>query len=208
MILVVEGISASGKSTWCARHAAGRTIAENGRFEGAPDRITDPIAAANFWAQRNADRWQAAIALESATSIAVCDTDPLKLHYIWCLWQIGEAPERDWLHGLAATRETVERGRIGFADFYLVANIEPALARTRAQADNTRRRRNFELHARLQTALLTWYMTLDAVLPGRVQFGLPATFPTALSGGLRYGVAIFDRFIDALPGRPRGADAG
>lgn len=109
MIVVVEGISASGKSTWCAKHGAGGVIPENGRLDGIPDRTRDPCGAAVFWAGRNVDRWQSALAMEEKTSVAVCDTDPLKLHYIWCLWQAGEAPRRDWLLELDATRETSRR---------------------------------------------------------------------------------------------------
>ena len=199
MILVVEGISASGKTTWCAMHGARNTVAENGRFEDAPDRVNDPIGAARFWAERNVDRWQAAIALESATSLAVCDTDPLKLHYIWCLWQIGEASESDWLLAFEATRETIAQGRIGFADCYLVGTIQPELARRRAKADRTRSRRNFELNTRLQPSLVAWYSALNIVLPGRVRFGLPLTTPKLDSGGVRYDPATFDRLINVLP---------
>jgi hypothetical protein len=165
MIVVVEGISASGKSTWCARHGSGRVVAEHGRLQDVPDRLRSPGSAARFWAERNVDRWQEAIAVESRTSLAVCDTDPLKLHYTWGLWQIGEATERDWLLELSATRETVQQGRIGFADLYLVSTVEPCLARERARMDPARRRRNFELHVRLWPSLLKWYSALDAVLP-------------------------------------------
>lgn len=98
------------------------------------------------------DRWEAALALERAKSLAVCDTDPLKLHYIWCLWQIGEATAADWLLELEATRETIAQGRIGFADAYIIGVVEARVARERARADPTRSRRNFEMHARLQPA--------------------------------------------------------
>lgn len=153
MILVVEGISASGKTTWCNQHGDGHVVPEHGRFTSVPDRIKDPAAAAAFWAERNVDRWQAARAMEQQAGWAVCDSDPLKLHYIWTLWQIGEASERDWLSELQATRDTIAQGRIGFADRYLVVSIAPELARERAKADTTRRRSNFELHVRLQQAL-------------------------------------------------------
>ncbi len=33
MIVVVEGISASGKTSWCAKHGDGQIIAENGELE-------------------------------------------------------------------------------------------------------------------------------------------------------------------------------
>ena len=76
MIVVVEGISASGKTTWCAQHGGQHVIPENGRFENEPDRIKDPAGAAAFWAERNVDRWQTALAMEAAYSWAVCDSDP------------------------------------------------------------------------------------------------------------------------------------
>ncbi len=164
-----------------------------------PDRFRNPRDAANFWAERNVDRWQAALAREGTSSLAVCDTDPLKLHYIWCLWQIGEATERDWLLEHAATRETVAQKRIGFADSYLVGEIDPQTARERARKDSTRRRRHFELHVRLQSALMAWYSALDAALPGRVQFGFPAKFVLPTNFGVRYDLLAFDRMIEALP---------
>ena len=64
MILVVEGISASGKTTWCVKHGGQHVIAENGRFENEPDRTKDSLGAATFWAERNVDRWQTALAME------------------------------------------------------------------------------------------------------------------------------------------------
>lgn len=199
MILVVEGISASGKTTWCARHGAQHVIAEHGRIEGEPDRTTDPVAAAEFWAERNVDRWQRALAMEERQSWALCDSDPLKLHYIWTLWQIGEASEQDWQTELDATRETIAQGRIGFADCYIVGRMDPQLARERAKADTTRRRRNFELHVRLQPALLTWYSALNDVLPGRVQFSFPSEMPALTSRDGRYALAAFDQMIASLP---------
>ncbi|QVM93417.1 hypothetical protein JYG34_10510 [Pseudomonas entomophila] len=202
MILVVEGISACGKTTWCTQHGGQQVVAEHGRFANVPERSTDPAGAAAFWAERNVDRWQAALAMESTATWAVCDSDPLKLHYIWSLWQIGEASERDWRLELAATRETIAQGRIGFADCYLVGRIDPRLARERAQADSTRRRSGFELHVRLQPALMDWYSTLDKVLPGRVHFDFPRQLPALESPVGRYSIAAFDRMIALLPGRP------
>lgn len=199
MILVVEGISASGKTTWCTQHGEQHVIPEHSRFENEPDRIKDPSGAAGFWAERNVDRWQAAVAMEGISSWALCDSDPLKLHYIWSLWQTGEASEHDWRVELEATRETVAQGLIGFADGYIIGRIDPQLARERAKADTTRRRSKFELHVRLQDALLTWYSAMNDVLPGRVQFGFPSEVPTLKSIGGRYGVAAFDQMIASLP---------
>ena len=199
MIVVVEGISASGKSTWCARHGGSHVVPENGRIAGAPDRAADPAGAAAFWAERNIDRRQAALAVERATSHAVCDTDPLKLHFVWCLWRIAEASDRDWSLELAATRQTIADGRIGFADRYLVADTDVETARLQAMTDARRRRRNFDLHARLRPALLEWYTALDLVLPGRVRFGLPASMPARTVVRQRHDLAAFDALVVRLP---------
>lgn len=137
--------------------------------------------------------------MERATGHALCDTDPLKLHYVWCLWRIGEASERDWSLELAATRQTIADGRIGFDDRYLVADTDVELARRRAMTDTRRRRRNFDLHARLRPALLEWYTVLDVVLPGRVQFSLPANLPVGRTVGQRHDLAAFDAMIARLP---------
>ncbi len=198
MIVVVEGISASGKSTWCALHGCSHVVPENGRLAGAPDRVADPMGAAAFWAERNIDRWQAALAVERATGHALCDTDPLKLHYVWCLWRIAEASERNWSLELAATRQTIADGRIGFADRYLIADTDVETARRQAMTDAKRRRRNFDLHARLRPALLEWYSALDVVLPGRVQFGLPGNLPVGSPVGQRHDLAAFDAMIKRL----------
>ena len=157
------------------------------------------MGAATFWAERNVDRWQTALAMEDISSWALCDSDPLKLHYIWCLWQIGEASEHDWQIELQATRETITQGRIGFADCYIVGRIDPLLARERAKADTTRRRSNFELHVRLQQALLIWYASMDEVLPGRVRFGFPCKMPTVEKLEGRYSLTSFDQMIALLP---------
>lgn len=199
MILVVEGISASGKTTWCTKHGGKHVIPEHGRFTNEPDRVKDPVGTAAFWAERNVDRWQAAKAMEGASKWALCDSDPLKLHYIWSLWQIGEASEHDWRVELEATRDTIAQGKIGFADGYIIGRIDPQIARERAKADTTRRRSKFELHVRLQDSLMTWYSAMNEVLPSRVQFGFPSEVPALKSIGGRYGVAAFDQMIASLP---------
>ncbi|MGI4875607.1 MAG: hypothetical protein ACRYFX_31005 [Janthinobacterium lividum] len=203
MILVVEGISASGKSTWCAQHPGRHLVPETGRLAAAPDRDAEPEAAAAFWASQNAARWQAALAVEHASGLAICDTDPLKLHYAWSLWQLGAAPEAHWRQELAATRQHFRQQRIGFADAYFIKEIDPAQAHRQRAGDPTRSRRNFDLHLRLQPALLAWYAALGAVLPGRVQYTLPAVGVVPQVAGLptllRYDVGLLDQAMSLLP---------
>jgi hypothetical protein len=203
MIVVVEGISASGKTTWCRRHAAGFTVSETGPRDDAPDATLNVTAAARFWVEQGERRWQAACAIERSRGIAVCDTDPIKLHYIWSLWQIGVAIERVWQAERVATRDAIADGRIGFADAYLVKPIDPRRARQQRDADPTRSRRNFELHVKLLEPLMTWYRALEAVLPGAVTWDLPKDGLAHLSdqGDRRIAdsVLIFDQMIHLLP---------
>jgi len=85
VIIVVEGPSASGKTTWIQTHALDGVVAES----ALADPPEDASAAALFWAENGARRWEQAIATEQRAGISVCDTDPLKLHYGWSLWRIG-----------------------------------------------------------------------------------------------------------------------
>ena len=144
-------------------------------------------------------RWQDALDMELRTGLAICDTDPLKLHYTWCLWQIGEATEQQWQLSVQAVRATIERREIGFADAYFVKTIDPDLARAQARADMTRRRRKFELHLRLQPSLLKWYEVLATVLPDRVHFGFPDRLPASGKMERYLGLGAFDDLIAALP---------
>lgn len=55
MIVVVEGPSGAGKTTWCIRHCGPHAL-----LEALPDHAgipTEPEAEARFWVERNVTRW-------------------------------------------------------------------------------------------------------------------------------------------------------
>ena len=202
MILVVEGISAAGKTTWCRGRAAGRLVRET--FPA--DRHLQPAegeATAQYWTDWNAGRWADAVAIEAREGLAVCDTDPLKLHFLWSLWQIGEASQAPRRFQRDATRRAIAGRRLGFADLYAVKIIDPDVARRQRDEDLTRRRDRFDLHVRLQPALVRWYETLETILGGRVLWHLPEALPDPAGVTLnpvRYDVGAFDAFVSALQG--------
>lgn len=179
MIVVVEGPTASGKTTWCRRLAAGVVVPETPSVEPP----TDVEEAARFWAADGAGRWQRAVEIESAAGVAVCDSDPLKLHYSWSLWRIGVGSEADFRQQAAAYREAMARGRIGFADVYLVEIPDQELLQARAVGDATRRRRNFALHARLGAPLREWYSMLQRSRPGSMRWEFPEDGIESLTSG-------------------------
>jgi hypothetical protein len=119
MIVVVEGPSGAGKTTWVAGHHRPAAVWEYMSEGGEPDRDSDPDGAARFWAEASARRWQQALETESEHGMAVCDTDPFKLHYVWGLWRLGEASTSAWMTEARANREKFGAGRLGLADLIL-----------------------------------------------------------------------------------------
>jgi hypothetical protein len=169
---------------------------------GAEPDGRDPAAQAAFWCAVNCGRWRSAELRERESGLAVCDDDPLKLHYTWSLVRVGAAGADLWAHEVAAHRGAVAAGRLGFADLVLVSLPPADELRRRRDADPTRRRRKFELHLRLARPLREWYEAVERVRPGRVYWGLPeAGLPAALPPPDldRCSVPQFDALIEALP---------
>ena len=201
MIIVVEGPSGAGKTTWCRTHGG-----ENAFLEALPDHTmvpTDSRDAARFWVERNVARWQEILTREARDGLVVVDTDPFKMHYIWTLYRTGQVGELEWTTQRDVARDAFAAGRYALADLFLVSDIDAAALRARREADPTRTRRNFERHVLLRDSLLRWYAAIDRLEPGRVVFGLP---PAGLSAdllakgkrGRRSGLELFDQLMSEL----------
>ncbi|MDW9540576.1 hypothetical protein GOB07_32160 [Sinorhizobium meliloti] len=200
MIVVVEGVSAAGKTTWCRSHGQSYLIPETFPADRKAQPLTG-IATAQYWTDWNAKRWGDALQMERQKGRAICDTDPLKLHYSWCLCQIGALPKRQWELQLQTTRTALQEERLGFADAYFVKVIDYLTAKQQCEEDTSRVRDRFELHFRLQPFLVRWYELLEKALGGRVLWrllddGLPAD--ATLASELRYDINVFDRFVSSL----------
>lgn len=200
MIVAVEGPSAAGKTTWC-RSAVPEYVEEYQPTGVEPDG-SDPVVQATYWTEVNADRWEQAIALEQRSGLAICDSDPLKLHYSWCLARVGAAPVSRFLSEFAAVGEAMRLKRIGFADTVLLSVPDEESLRLRKEGDLTRSRRSFELHVRLREPLEEWYETLERLRPGTVRRGpLPvgAEDLESLQSEDRYDLEMLRAFASALP---------
>ena len=201
MIIVVEGASGAGKTTWCLTHAGANAL-----LEALPDHATvpaEPQAAARFWVERNVARWEEVLAREARGGLVVVDTDPFKLHYVWTLLKTGQASELQWTAQRDAARAGFVAGRYALADLFLVSDVDDATLRARREADPSRTRRNFERHVQLHDALLRWYRAIDRLEPGRVVFGLPADgiTPAMVAKGKRArrsGLELFDQLMSEL----------
>lgn len=198
MIIVVEGPSGAGKTTWCRTHAGANAL-----LEALPDHAIVPIepqAAARYWVERNVARWDEVLVREARDGLVVVDTDPFKLHYVWTLFKTGQAGEIQWAMQRDVARDAFAAGRYTLADLFLVSNIDEVTLRARRDADPSRTRRNFERHVLLRDALLRWYRAIDRLEPGRVVFGLPdaGLSPDLLAKGkraTRSGLDLFDRLM-------------
>jgi len=202
VIIVVEGPSGAGKTTWCRTHGDANAL-----LEQLPDHATvptEPQAAARFWVERNVARWEEVLAREARDGLVVVDTDPFKLHFVWTLFRTGQVSEVEWTMQRDAARDAFATGRYALADLVLVSNVDDATLRTRRESDPSRTRRNFERHVLLRDSLLRWYSAIDRLEPGgRVVFGLPAAgiTPDLLAKGKRArrsGPELFDRLMSEL----------
>jgi hypothetical protein len=201
MIVVVEGPSGAGKTTWCRTHG--------GRFallEELPDHLdvpSDPEAAARFWVARNVARWQQVLDRERRDGLVVVDVTHSSSTNVWTLYQTGQIPRIEWDLQREASRQAFSAGRYALADLYLVSSIDAATLRAQRDADSTRTRRGFERHVLLREPLLRWYRAIDGLEPGRVLFELPVTglTPDLLAPGTRMkrsGADLFELLLARL----------
>ncbi|MEK6224990.1 MAG: hypothetical protein AABM40_01700 [Chloroflexota bacterium] len=201
MIVVVEGPSGAGKTTWCRTHAGANAL-----LEALPDHSTvptEPEAAARFWVERNVARWQEVLAREARDGLVVVDTDPFKLHFVWTLFRTGQVSEVEWTTQRDVARDAFASERYALADLFLVSNIDDGTLRARRETDPSRTRRNFERHVLLRDSLLRWYSAIDRLEPGRVVFDLPAAgiTPDLIAKGKRArrsGLELFDHLMSEL----------
>jgi hypothetical protein len=201
VIIVVEGPSGAGKTTWCRTHAG-----PNALLEALPDHATvptEPQAAGRFWVERNVARWEEVLAREARDGLVIVDTDPFKLHFVWTLLRSGQISELEWTMQRDAARDAFESGRYALADVFLVSDVDVATLRARRDADPSRTRTNFERHVLLRDSLLRWYRAIDRLEPGRVVFGLPVEgiTPELIAKGQRArrsGPELFDELMKEL----------
>ncbi|MBT2566205.1 hypothetical protein J7I84_06760 [Arthrobacter sp. ISL-85] len=164
---------------------------------------SDPVRQGRYWTDVNTVRWSQALDLEARRGAGICDTDPMKLHYSWCLARVGAAPASRFVHELAFVREAMSCKQLGFADVVLVTVPDEETLRRQKIGDSTRSRRSFELHAKLREPLSEWYQCLDQLKPGRVIWDLPEDGVSSISRtvpcGDQYDVRVLDALIGELP---------
>lgn len=191
VIVVVEGPSAAGKTTWCARHAS-NWLPEPGR--GPIDEVL----------RYQIDRWRDAVRRDATGELVVLDGDPVKLYYSWASRRVGSMTEAEWDTVAATTRRHFVDGDYGLADLVLYADPGENELRRRKHADHTRSRRNFELHMAMTPFFFQWYRSISDLDPTRVVWEHPdhGLTPELLALGRRErrsAPELFDRLVAGLP---------
>lgn len=201
MIVAVEGPSAAGKTTWC-KSTSVNFVAEYAPTDTEPDG-SDPARQARYWTDVNTGRWSQALDLESRAGVAICDSDPMKLHYSWCLARAGAAPALRFSYELAFVREAMSYQKLGFADVVLVTVPDEKTLRQQKVGDPTRSRRSFELHVKLREPLIEWYQCLSRLRPNNVAWQLPHDGLGLINDTMpfadRYDVGLLDAVVADLP---------
>jgi hypothetical protein len=209
LIAVVEGLSAAGKTSWCKLNFPELTIWESPIPDDVPNRKSDPSRASKYWAVKNANWWAEAVLVEAEHGLAVCDTDPFKLHYAFSLWQVGSVAKRDWEYEVEVHRELFASGQIGLADRYFVSIPDEETLESQMTGDSTRARRSFELHSKLGPSLEVWYEAIASLDSDRVAWDFPESINVdelraATPRQDRSDMRLFDQLIAALPTSPTG----
>ncbi|QFT76959.1 hypothetical protein [Erythrobacter sp. THAF29] len=207
MLIVLEGISAAGKTTFARKFGEAHHVPEfpeNGVAPGESDRAE---IHAEYWMEHNIRRFQAALAVERDHGFAIFDTEPFKSHFDWCMACAGFRSFDIFDAAVPLARKAILERRIGFGDRYYVKRIAPDVARAQKEGDETRSRRNFDMHLALQPHLIKWFEALAIALPGRVAFSFPDQ--DALLAELkskapeenprRFDVSVLDALVKALP---------
>ena len=158
----------------------------------------DDAAVGEYWSARHTERWLAGLTLEQTHGTACFDTDPLKIHYAWCLWQTCHGTRATWLATVQATRARLLRREIGFADVIVLLEPDEQQVREQQRQDTRRRRGNFAINVQLQAPLRRWYAMLESLAPGRVVF--EGHLQPHVEGGApredRYSVELLDALVE------------
>lgn len=191
MIVVVEGPSAAGKTTWCARHATD-WLPEPGRWS------MDEILRYQI------GRWRHAVAADEQGETVVLDGDPFKLYLDWARWRAGASSESQWEAAVAVARRSVAAGDLGLADLILYSDPGEEELRRRKESDRTRSRRNFARNTAMRHRFRQWYEAVGALDADRVIWEHPSEGlgDRHLQVGRRSGrsaPATFDALLGLLP---------
>lgn len=163
-IACIEGASAVGKSTVC------RILETEFGFTRIPEvnelysRSSEESAVWYF--ERQIDRWKMAYDVSSNGGSAILDGDPFQpVWYNWIFPDIGLQPISEVIKFY---HEKVSCGIIRFPDKYYLLTTSELVLRQRKELDQSRSRRNFEMHLRLIEPQIAYFTAMNKITLGLV----------------------------------------
>ncbi len=164
-IICLEGASGVGKTTTCAMLE--RDFGFN-RIPEVNELFNRPLdESPNWYFEKQIERWQLASKIASEGNAAVMDGDPFQpLWYNWIFGDIGFQSISDVIEFYL---KTVKEQRIKFPEKYFVLVAPEDMLRARKESDNSRSRRNFEMHLQLINPQLEYFKLMNNIQPGLVQ---------------------------------------
>lgn len=165
-ITCFEGPSAVGKSTTAKAFKESRDAFVVPEVQELYVRPADEPA--DWYFQRQAERWSMAEEQRGYHQLVILDGDPFQpLWYNWAYnfagWQGLDFMERFY-------RTRIEDGTIRFPDLYFIFGANEAELRKRKEGDAGRRRRGFEHHLKMIEPQRRYFRAMQAHDPRRVIF--------------------------------------
>lgn len=210
-IISLEGASAVGKTTTaealCDEFDAYRVPEVNALFDTPKEHST------TWYFERQCDRWEIAVDREKEHEFVVLDGDVLQpLWYNWIAHHLSdefatveEFASLDSIYHFF--REKMQEQSIGFPDRYFLLYTDDSTLRRRKSNDETRTRRNFEIHLQFDTPQRHYFETLQTLSPERVRFvraqsidtnrsTIRAELPSSDDRAGRYPLNLLDAMFD------------
>jgi len=165
-IICFEGASAIGKTTTadCFKADSGALVVPevNLLFEKPGN------ASAEWYFERQVERWQIANEQSSFYRLVILDGDPYQpLWYSWAYnfigWQSLDFIE--WFY-----QPKIQDKTLGFPDRYFIFNATEVELRKRKDADAARQRRGFEKHLQMIKSQRRYFQAMQTFSPHRVCF--------------------------------------
>lgn len=167
MLIVIEGQSAVGKTTFLAPLPPEQVVAEEVLQIPAS---AGPLEALPYGVELNTRRWKRLVEAEARYGRAYADSDPLKLYYGFALVSVGELPREVFDEGWRLSAQAVAERKQGLVDHVVFLSAPPEKLAERKSGDASRRRGKFALHVRLGPAMEAYYAALERLRPGTVRW--------------------------------------
>lgn len=163
-IICIEGASASGKSTVC------RILETEFGFTRIPEvnelYPRSPAESPTWYFERQIDRWIMACDISSVGGSVILDGDPFQpVWYNWIFPDIGLQPIPDVIRFY---HEKVKSRVLRVPDKYYFLTTSELELRRRKESDQSRSRRNFEMHLRLIEPQMAYFTAMNDSAPGLV----------------------------------------